>query len=1582
MKKISIFIVILLTFCTSAFSQTQKTGGQTNVEKYRIGITNHSFTPDASNKPNNNVVRAQTFDEKYFALVQFYNIPSDQQRKDLATKGMVLTDYLSGNAYYAVVNESFPFEIIKDALRAVIPIDKQLKTEANLYAKGIPPYAISSNGTAKMVIAYYATLPYSKVVAALESKGVIIEKHREYSRQIDVLFDASKLDEITALPFIQFIGVQDTSPVLEGEDHNNTTGRSNFVNTGFGGLNYNGDGVVIAVGEGGTIGTLIDVKGRLNELATGAVSSHKVGVLTYMAGAGNQDPTNRNNAWGSSILSVGDFPNYSTLYSSNNLRYTNHSYGFSIAGAYTLAARDHDLRIASLPNHLVIYSSGNSGTSTGYAPYAFANWANITGEVKQSKNQFAIGALFPNDSLTGFSSRGPMYDGRIIPQLAIEGAGGTSNAAPKITGIMAMLAQIYKDKTSGSEPTSSLLRAVLLNTADDLENSGPDYKTGYGRPNMRRAYNLINNSRYLTSSVSHGNTNTHNITVPAGAKQLRVMIVWPDVAAAVNANPAIVNNLNLVAKNPSLTSFNPWVLDHTASVASISATATRGVDSINTIEQVTVDNPSAGTWTADVNGFNVPVGPQTYYLTYEILMDELQIAFPLENQRFISGEFYHLRWDSYGGTGLFTLSYELNNSGTWTNIASGIDSSTRVYNWLAPSLSGGINTIKFRVQRGLISSTSNVNYIGEVPQNFRIFSVCTDTVVLKWSPIAGASSYKVYKLGTNYMEQVISGITFSGTTATLTGQSTTASEYYAVSVLTSSAEGSRTMTIEKVPGDFSCGGIYWTGATSTDWFNPANWSTASVPTATDNVIIPSAPTNQPSIAAAGAVCNRITIESGASLSMSGATAFTLSVAGDWINNGTFNRGIGTVDFNGTNDYQEISGTNTTNFNVLRVSKAALSRVLEVLSVITLNAATNPLDIASGTFKLSSASTITPFTNSTGADLTSNKGLWNNGGTFNSGNFNWSLNGGLIRLSAGTINVGTNSNNIINYLNNGKMTIEGGNLNIAGRFSPNSGVSSTTYTQTGGIITVNTIGSTSTTAAPFQINATGTCTITGGTIVIQRASSNAADYINLSTNSTISGGTLQIGNSATPASQTIRINSSVPVYNLVVSATNAPTAQLVTNGLTVKNDVTISGGTLNSNNLDMAVGGHWINNGSLVGGTSLFTFNGINTQNISGTSSSTVRKLTINNNAGLQLSGSVDLKIDELLTFQKGSIKTIANKVIFEDNALITGNDQTKFIDGNCRKIGDDAFTFPIGSGTVYAPISISAPASTTDHFTASYFATSPHPTYSTASKLAPVAFLSGTEYWILNRTGGTSNVSVTLSWNATRSGTVSSFGDLLVSRWDGTQWVSEGNSATTGTAASGSITSNTVTSFSPFTLGSSSTPLPLQLISFSAVPAIDKVLLKWVTASETNNDFFTVERSNDGKTWENLFQVKSLGNASSSQDYNEIDLNPYLGTSYYRLKQTQINGKSKYSNTAVVNFNKQKDISLAIYPNPASGILYLSTNTIEEYSIEIISTQGKTVLSAQNAQQVDISHLSNGHYTIRAIFKGNNVITQNLLIRK
>jgi len=438
----------------------------------------------------------------------------------------------------------------------------------------------------------------------------------------------------------------------------------------------------------------------------------------------------------------------------------------------------------------------------------------------------------------------------------------------------------------------------------------------------------------------------------------------------------------------------------------------------------------------------------------------------------------------------------------------------------------------------------------------------------------------------------------------------------------------------------NCTGI-WTGATNTSWHTATNWCNNAVPTSTSDVYIPAGVSNMPLISISNAACKNITIASGASLSLTSGSVKELAVSGDWFNYGTFTAGIGSVNFNGTNDLQTLGGTSTSSFNILKVTKGAQTRILDVTGPIALTAAANPLTLTSGTFRLSNACNITPFTSA--YTIVAAAGFWNNGGTVTTGNLTWTVSG-LLRNSAGTLNIGTTSTNCVTYNTGSFINIDGGAVNISGRLSP-SGAATTTYTQTGGTLTICTVGSTSSSLAPFDISATGSSfTWSGGNIVIPKASSFTSDFKNLASIQSVTGGTLQIGNESSLSNPIIRINSSVPIFNLNVFATGEPSAQIITNNLTIKNDVTILGGALWAT-VNLNVGGNWTNNGSFSWGTSRVTFNGSAAQNITGTAATQFYDLALNNSHGLLLSGNVNATVRNSLYLTSGVINTGNNKII-------------------------------------------------------------------------------------------------------------------------------------------------------------------------------------------------------------------------------------------------------------------------------------------------------------------------------------------------
>jgi hypothetical protein len=238
----------------------------------------------------------------------------------------------------------------------------------------------------------------------------------------------------------------------------------------------------------------------------------------------------------------------------------------------------------------------------------------------------------------------------------------------------------------------------------------------------------------------------------------------------------------------------------------------------------------------------------------------------------------------------------------------------------------------------------------------------------------------------------------------------------------------------------------------------------------------------------------------------------------------------------------------------------------------------------------------------------------------------------------------------------------------------------------------------------------------------------------------------------------------------------------------------------------------------------------------------------------------------------------------------------------------------------------------------------------------------------LDRTNGTSNVAVSLNWNAAdcMGEYINDLSDLRVVRWDGTSWANHGNGSTTGNEATGSVTSDgVITSFSPFTIGSSSldNPLPVELTAFSAQQLQHGALLQWTTASELNNDYFTLEKSKNGFDFENLTIIKGAGKSVTQRQYEFMDKVPFKHKTYYRLKQTDFNGQYSYSKIVVVY--QQNEDKLEVYPNPASNSGLVEVNKMGSFII--FNKLGVIVVRATDTDQLDISMLAAGVYILKSI---------------
>ncbi len=327
-----------------------------------------------------------------------------------------------------------------------------------------------------------------------------------------------------------------------------------------------------------------------------------------------------------------------------NIPVSNHSYGANSAyvvdadlGRYADEARQNDVVAQALPYYLQLWAAGNEQdyftSKGGYESITFYQLA---------KNILTVGAV--NAAVTGgvrdtnkatmstFSSWGPCDDGRIKPDVVADGVGlystrstsntaygsksGTSMATPSATGSTALLDELYRREFSQGM-RATLKKALLIHTADDLGNPGPDYKFGWGLINVKAAADLILKQKTdLINPVFYTNQITDAVKEQAfnftwdGVSPIRATLCWIDPPGttgrpADDRTPVLVHNLNLKITAPDgSTTYHPFVMPFvgTWTTASMASAATTGVNNVDNVEQVYLAAPAQlGTYTVSVS---------------------------------------------------------------------------------------------------------------------------------------------------------------------------------------------------------------------------------------------------------------------------------------------------------------------------------------------------------------------------------------------------------------------------------------------------------------------------------------------------------------------------------------------------------------------------------------------------------------------------------------------------------------------------------------------------------------------------------------------------------------------------------------------------------------------------------------------------------------------------------------------------------------------------------------------------------------------------------------------------------------------
>ncbi len=382
-------------------------------------------------------------------------------------------------------------------------------------------------------------------------------------------------------------------------------------------------------------------------------------------------------------------------------------------------------------------------------------------------------------------------------------------------------------------------------------------------------------------------------------------------------------------------------------------------------------------------------------------------------------------------------------------------------------------------------------------------------------------------------------------------------------------------------------------------------------------------------------------------------------------------------------------------------------------------------------------------------------------------------------------------------------------------------------------------------------------------------------------------------------------------------------------------------------------------------------------------------------------------ITKAVYFGTGTVvSSLTNLLTFNDETDALGESDNSFVDGPVAKVGNDLFDFPVGKPVAsitpnvynstgltggYRPISISAPVSVTDVFTAEFV-------HRNANLIGPITSpglqgVSACEYWGLKRESAT-NVSVTLSWmpksvcNPTNYITNISAVVVAMSS-NGTplshpsgQWNFHGGTAT-GNANSGTATwtaplgsnykpsaSPGYEAYTPFTLGTTNwqqAPLPFDVKHFKAAQKNNQVQLDWSVNFNQQVKSYVIERSRDGIQFEILKQVAARSNEVNAS-YTDLDAAPYNGWGYYRLRITDMSGQITYTSTQKV-WTGKKGTFIQVTPNPALNDVWISIAQPEKITeINLMNGLGQVLYKTNklnSLNRIDVSSFAPGIYYLR-----------------
>jgi hypothetical protein len=702
MKKQITFLFVMIT--TISFSQNSEKWKQ-YLKKENPGKFEKYYLTSLENAHHNKYKVVKKLDST-FCIVENENSRSNKSSK----VNHAVNDLWKLPSNFSNTTENKPYIIATDNIKALIP---------DLRSKNISDIKILDNHL---------------VIIKTNSKKII--------------------DEIIALNSVSSISQESLQPKAESKiaDQNFSINYINKANINF--PLVNGENQIIGIKDDFFDVNDIDLLNKQIPSTTQStiVSSHATAMATIVSGLGNSSVLGRGVAQKAKIQSS-DFSNIypDEIETLQGATTQNHSYGTEIENFYGSLANAYDAQLFLNPDLTHCFSSGNTGLE-GYK--------SITGNFKQSKNSIVLGCIDQNEVIMPFSSKGPAYDGRIKPELVAFSTQGTSNSTALATGIITLMKQHYKT-INNSSLTNALTKAILINSAKDLGNAGPDFTYGYGNINADKSLKTISENRIISGNLTSNQTNSHTITLPLNAKNLKITLVWNDLPAAVNSNISLVNDLDLEVISADNITFLPWILNPDTPEKQ----AVRGKDKINTIEQVTIETPVSESYTINVIGSYVSNTSQEYSIAYEYeLENQFEWNYPVNNDNFpFDGKTISpFKWNSSFSDSSGQLSISYNDGQTWEIIANDINLDKEQFIYAPPEQKFSKAKLKMTINNtDYISDSFTISY----DLNISTSLVCDGTTEINWDKPANVASFNIYQLTGDHLEfkEQITNTTFAYT---------------------------------------------------------------------------------------------------------------------------------------------------------------------------------------------------------------------------------------------------------------------------------------------------------------------------------------------------------------------------------------------------------------------------------------------------------------------------------------------------------------------------------------------------------------------------------------------------------------------------------------------------------------------------------------------------------------------------------------------------------------------------------------------------------------------------------------------------